>query len=270
MFARGRAFVVGGLLLTAVLVVFAGLVTVDVMARQTVQEKHTYAFTGSSVAIDATIGDVRIVPGDAGQITVSRRLTYGLRRPFVQERIEGDTFHVADRACAAEAAFQCKVVWLLQVPRDVDVDVSALRGAVTVSNMNGKLRLVSETGPVRALAPTGRLVSLRSKTGNVTAQNVSGEQVVATTTTGQVSLTFRAPPSLVVARSETGPVGVLLPDAAESYRVKAKGGSDRSKTIAFNTAKDDPDARRLIDIKSNKGDVSVFQSPEHASGEPAG
>jgi DUF4097 and DUF4098 domain-containing protein YvlB len=268
MFLRRRWLVTGGLALTALLVATAALVSVNAMARQTVREEHTYPFTGSSLSIDAAIGDVRIVPGDAGSITVARRLTYGLRRPYVDEKIDGDTFRVTDRPCTADVAFQCEVRWLLQVPRDVDVDVSTLRGSVIVSGLNGKLRLVSETGDVRALAPTGRLVSLRSKTGDVTAQNVSGDQVVATTTKGAVSLTFRAPPSLVVARSETGPVGVMLPDQPESYRINAKS-QDGSKTIALNTAKDDPDARRRIDIKSTTGDVSVFQSPEHGEGEPA-
>ena len=269
MILRRRWLVTGGLALTALLVGAAGLVTVNALARQTVREEHTYAFTGSALSIDVAVGDVKIVPGEAGSVTVARRLTYGLRRPFVEEKIDGDTFRVTDRRCTADAAFQCEVHWLLQVPRDVDVDVTTMRGSIVVSGLNGKLRLVSDSGDVRALAPTGRLVSLRSKAGDVTAQNVSGEQVVATTTRGAVSLTFRAPPSLVVARSESGPVGVMLPDQEENYRINAKS-QDGSKTIALNTAKDDPDARRRIDIKSTKGDVSVFQSPEHSEGEPAG
>jgi hypothetical protein len=254
-----RGLVGGGLVLTALLVGMAGLVAVNAMARQTIREEHSYAFTGTSLSIDAAIGDVHIVPGKAGQLSVARRLTYGLRRPFVEERIDGDTFRVTDRPCTAGVALACQVRWLLQVPRNIDVEVTTQSGSINVSGMSGTVKLVSETGSVRVLAPSGKLVTLRSRTGSVTAQNVSSDQVVATTVKGGVSLIFRAPPSLVVGRSETGKVGVVLPDGDESYRIEAKSSQDGSRTV---TAKDDPDSRRRINVRSGKGDVSVLQNPD--------
>ncbi len=262
MLSTRRGLVAGGLALTALLVGVAGLVAVNAMARQTVREEHSYAFTGNMVAVDAVIGDVHIVPGKPGQVNVARRLTYGLRRPFVEERIDGETFRVSDRPCAA--AFACEVRWLLQVPRDVDVEVATQSGSINVSGMSNTVKLVSETGDVRVDAPSGKLVTLRSKTGSVTAQNIRSEQVVATSTDGAVSLTFQEPPALVVGRSETGKVGVVLPDGDESYRIEAKSSQDGSRTV---TAKDDPDSRRRVNVRSNKGDVSVIQNPAR---EPAG
>jgi hypothetical protein len=254
-----RALVSGGLLLTALLVGTAGIVAVDTMARQTVREEHSYAFTGNALSIETTIGDVHIVPGKAGQITVARQVTYGLSRPQVEERIDGDTFRVTDRPCAADEAFGCKVRWLLQVPRDVDVDVTTQTGSIDVSGMTNTVKVVSDSGDVRVLAPSGKLATLRSRTGDVLAQNVSSEQVVATSINGDVSLTFRAPPSLVVGRSDAGDVGVVLPDGNEGYRIEAKSLHDGSRTVA---AKDDPDSRRRVNILSNKGDVSVLQNTD--------
>jgi hypothetical protein len=254
-----RALVVGGLLLTALLVGTAGFVAVNAMARQTVREEHSYAFTGTALSINTAIGDVHIVPGKPGQITVARRLTYGLRRPYVEEKIDGDTFRISDGPCTADVAFACEVRWLLQVPRDVDVDVTTQTGSINVSGMSNTVKLVSDSGDVRVLAPTGKLVTLRSRIGDVVAQNVGSEQVVATSIKGAVSLTFRSPPSLVVGRSDTGKVGVVLPDGDESYRIEAKSSQDGSRTV---TAKDDPDSRRRINVRSNKGDVSVLQNPD--------
>jgi hypothetical protein len=264
MLGTRRPLVAGGLVLAALLVGVAGLAAVNAMARQTVREQHTYGFTGSALSIDVTLGDVDIVPGKAGEIIVARRLTYGLRRPFVEERIDGDTFRVSDRRCTAGVAFACEVLWLLQVPRDIDVEVTTQTGSVKVSGMSGTVKLVSESGSLQVLAPSGKLVTLRSRTGSVTAQNVSSEQVVATSIKGAVSLTFREPPALVVGRSETGKVGVVLPDGDESYRIEAKSSQDGSRTV---TAKDDPDSRRRINVRSSKGDVSVLQNPAR---EPAG
>ena len=259
MLSTRRGLVAGGLALTALLVGVAGLVAVNAMARQTVREEHTYGFTGSALSIDAALGDVHIVPGKPGVITVARRLTYGLRRPFVEERIDGDTFRVSDRRCTADAAFACEVRWLLQVPRDIDVEVTTQGGSINVSGMSNTVKLVSQSGSVRVLAPSGKLVTLRSKTGAITAQNVSSEQVVATSINGDVSLAFRAPPALVVGRSETGKVGVLLPDGDETYRIEARSLQDGIQTV---TAKDDPDSRRRINVRSTKGDVSVLQNPD--------
>jgi hypothetical protein len=250
-----------GLVMTAAGVGFAGLVAVNAMARQTVREEHTYAFTGSTVSVDARLGEVQIVPGQAGEITVARRLTYGLRRPFVSERVEGDTFRVEDRPCTAEATFPCQVRWLLQVPRDLTVEVETRGGSITVNGLRGTIKLASVSGAVAALNPSGKLVTLRSATGPVKAQSVSSDQVVASSTSGDVTVTFRSPPSLMVGRSQTGRVGVVLPTGDDHYRIGATS-QDGSKTIALSGATDDQNARRRIDILSTKGDVSVLQSPE--------
>ena len=258
MLGTRRPFAIGGLVLTALLVGVTGLVAINAMARQTVREQHLYEFAGSELSIDTAIGDVHVVPGKDGQVTVARRLTYGLRRPFVEERIDGDTFRITDRPCTADVAFPCEVRWLVQVPRDVDVEVTTRSGSINVSGMSSTVKLVSKTGAVRVDAPSGKLVTLRSRTGAVTAQNISSEQVVATTITGSVSLAFRTPPSLVVGRSDTGKVGVVLPDGNETYRIEAKSLKDGSRTV---TARDDPESRRRINVMSSRGDVSVFQNP---------
>lgn len=251
-----RPLVAIGLAMTAILVGVSGLVAINTMARQTVREEHLYAFDGKRLSIDAVIGDIHIVPGKAGQVGVARRLTYGLRRPWVEERIDGDVFRVADRPC--NAAFACEVRWLLQVPRDIDVEVTTQSGSINVSGMSDSLKLVTDTGSVRVDAPSGKLLTIRSKTGMVKAQNIRSEQVVATSSNGEVSLTFRAPPSLVVGRSETGNVGIELPDGNETYRIEAKA-ENGSRTVP---AVDDPSSRRRINVRSGKGNVSVFQNTD--------
>src|SRR5207248_2220186 len=154
-----------GLALTTVLVGLVGLVAVNAMATQTVQQEHTYPFNGTQLSVEAALGSVQIVPGEPGQIVVRRRETCGL-------------------------------------PRDLDVEVRTVGGAITVSGLSGKVKLTSESGEVRASGPSGKLVTLRSHDGRVTAQNISSAQVVATSDNQAVQLTFRSPPALVVGRSQ--------------------------------------------------------------------
>ena len=247
-----------GLTLTAVLVGLAGLVAVNRMATQTVAQRRTYPFNGTQLSVVAALGSVQIVPGDPGQIVVDRKLTYGMRPPAVEERVDGDTFRVADQACSFESAFPCRVKWVLQVPRDLDVEVRTVGGSIRVNGLSGKVKLTSESGAVTASGPSGKLVTLRSHDGLVTANNISSSQVVATSDNKAVQLTFRTPPALVVGRSQKGQVGVVLPDGNEAYKISAKsqGGS---RTVA---AKVSDDAKRRIDVLSATGDVSVIQSPE--------
>jgi hypothetical protein len=247
-----------GLALTAAVVGFAGLVAINAMATQTVRESHTYGFTGSGLSIDVAVGEVQIVPGKDAEITVARRLTYGLRRPFVEEHIDGDTFRVRDADCTADTFFPCQVKWLLQVPRNLFVEVRTVAGPITVSGLSGTVKLTSVSGAIRAVGASGPLVTLRSQSGMVTAQNINSAQVVATSDTSAVQLTFRSPPALVVGRSQSGPVGVILPDGDQTYRITAEAGG--SRTVA---AKTDANAKRKIDIRSTRGDVSVLQSPEN-------
>lgn len=252
-----RALVVAGLAMTAVLVGFGSLVAINAMARQTVQEAHTYAFRGSSVSIELAVGDVQIVPGSKDdEISVRRVLTYGLRRPFVEEKIDGDTFRVRDGNCAVPVASICHVRWLIEVPRSLPVDVTTAAGAIRVAGLSGPVKLTSTSGSVQASTLSGTAVQLLSHEGRVTGRDLRSSHVVATSRTGKIELTFSTHPRLVRAQSVTGPVGIVLPHEEEAYRIVSSAGG--SRTI---TAKSDPHAERSITVRSDQNDVSVLQSP---------
>ena len=238
----GRWGLVGvGLAMTALLVGLGALVSVNAMARQTVQEQHTYGFRGNAVSIDLTVGEVEVVPSDkADEISVRRSLTYGLRRPYVEERIDGATFRIRDGNCPRPVT-DCHVRWLLQVPRGLRLEIATETGDITVSGMTGPVNLTSTSGAVTAEALSGQTAQLLSHEGSVTGTEMRSTHVVATSRSGDVSLTFRTPPKLVRGPSTTGSVGVVLPDGDEAYKIVAVAGANKSKTI---TAKHDPEASR--------------------------
>jgi hypothetical protein len=254
-----RRWLVGaGLAMTLVLVGLSSLMAVNAMARQTVQEEHTYRFTGKSVSIELTVGEVQIVPSSVDdQITVGRRLTYGLRRPFVEERIDGDTFRVRDGDCAMPVGASCQVRWLLQVPQRLHLAITTKTGDITVRGMAGVVNITSTSGAVIARALTGRAVQLLSHEGRVSGTNLRSTHVVATSQTGDISLVFHTPPKLVQGHTRTGSVAVVLPDGDESYKVRAKTGEGIIKNIAVNL---DDGASRKIDVESEQGPVTVEQS----------
>ena len=254
-----RALVAAGLAMTAVLVGFGSLVAVNAMARQTVHEEHTYAFRGSAVSIDLKVGEVQIVPGSKDdEIAVRRRLTYGLRRPFVEERIDGDIFRIGDGNCAVPLGSICHVKWLVQVPRSLPVDVTTLSGGIRVLGLSGPVKLTSTSGAVEASTLTGQAIQLLSHEGKVTGKDLRSSHVVATSRTGAISLTFSTHPRLVRAQSRSGQVGIVLPAGEEPYRITARAGGLRTVT-----AKAEPNAERSITVRSEMNDVSVLQSAEN-------
>lgn len=256
----GRWGLVGvGLAMTALLVGLGALVSINAMARQTVQEEHTYGFRGNAVSIELAVGEVQIVPSDKDdEISVRRRLTYGLRRPFVEERIDGATFRVRDGNCPRPVA-DCHVRWLLEVPRGLRLEITTKTGDITVAGMTGPVNLTSASGAVTAQALSGQTAQLLSYEGPVTGTEMRSTHVVATSRSGDISLTFRTPPKLVRGVSTTGSVGVVLPDGDETYKIVAATAPNMSKTIAV--AKRDPEATRSVTVRSDRGPVTVLQSP---------
>lgn len=252
---RGRRALIGvGLAMTGLLVGTGSLVAVNAMARQTVSEEHTYGFRGTDLSVELAIGEIQIVPSARDdQITVRRRLTYGLRRPVIEERIDGDIFRVRDAPCAIPVASYCHVRWLLQVPRFLTVNVRTATGSIGVSGISGRVHLVSDAGEIKAVSASGPKVTLLSKHGGVTAENISSQQVVATSTNGSVSVTFRTPPSLAFGKSDLGNVEIVLPAGDETYRINASSG-EGGKTVLV---PDDPGSRRRVDVSSIKGGVRV-------------
>jgi hypothetical protein len=254
-----RGLVGVGLAMTAMLVGLSSLVAVNRMARQTVQEEHVYGFDGKAVSIDLTVGEIAIVPGTVDdQILVRRRMTYGLRRPFVEERIDGDTFRVRDGDCGMPLETACHIRWLVQLPPRLHLEITTTSGNISVrAGMTGAVRLVSDSGEVEARGLSGPAVQLLSHRGPVSGTGIRSTHVVATSDTSDISLTFRGPPKFVQAKTKTGAVEVVLPDSDESYKVVANGGGGR--TISGVTQDDTDTSNRQITVKSETGAVTVEQ-----------
>lgn len=249
-----RGLVGVGLAMTAALVALSGLVAVDAMAGRKVNEKNVYGFKGKAVSIELTIGEVAILPSSVDdQILVSRTLTYGLRRPFVEERVDGDTFKVRDGNCGIPLRSVCHVKWLLQVPPDVHLSIATKSGDISVSpGLTGAVRLTSESGEVKARGLSGPAAQLLSHHGSVSGTGLRSTHVVATSDTGDISLTFRTPPKFVQGKTSDGSVEVVVPDGDDTYKVSASAGD--GKTLAV---KQDSSATRKVFVESKNGPVTV-------------
>jgi hypothetical protein len=244
-------FVGAGLLIALVLVGVGALACINLMARQTVRTETTYPFTGSRVEVDAELGDVQIERGVPGEVAVTQRAAFGLRRPQGQAQVRGDTFVVTDQACPLQRLFRCDLRWTVVVPADVDVVVVAGRSDVRVAGVDGSVKVTS-TGDIDLVAVTGE-IALVSHDGDIRAEELRSQRVVATTDAGAVQVSFRAAPRLVLARTGRGEVEVEVPDGTGPYRVKAVA-DDGLKNVLVPI---DINSDRTVNVESGAGNVIV-------------
>lgn len=246
--------VVGGLF-AAGLLVFGTLSTVSLLAHE------EYTVVEEFRAADVAMLDVR---NDAGSvtirgsgrnddtITVTARISHGLRRTGHRESLQGDRL-VLDSTCPILLSQFCYVTYTIDVPTEMDVVVRGVDGSITLSDITGDVDLDSDAGSIDVARVGGGLLRMDSDAGSVTATAVESSDVEATSDAGGVYVAFTRPPDAVWAESDAGGVEVVLPAGDEEYAVDAAsdaGGVDV-------TVDQDPNSPRTVHADSAGGGVTV-------------
>ncbi len=207
---------------------------------------QTFPFTGTTLTIRSSLGGLRVLPGAAGRIEVDR-WTRG-------KASDGPTWSLRDGTLRLGA--NCTVVfgdcgarYHLKVPPGVrlsvdgddgvildglaqDVDVST-RGRIQVQGATGRLRLLSDDGPI-------------------TGDGLKSAYVRGRSSSGAIDLAFTSPPSELDLLSQDGGVTVRVPKADYAVKATSAEGSERSE---FRNAKG---SDRSITARSMSGNVRVL------------
>ena len=250
-----RAWLVAGMVVAAVTLVFGTFQVVSLLARTT--EETTTQFEGvRHLVIDNDAGSIRLRPSANGTLTVDRRETRGLSEPDYSERMEGDRLVLA-ADCRSAFGSWCSVELEVAVPAGVDVDASGGGGSVRADGLDAGLRLRSSGGSITVVGG-GPVLDLESSGGSVNVEAGRAEQVKARSSGGSVRVRSAVVPRNFDARSSGGGVTIEVPDGPTAYRVDASssGGSSRTQV------RTDPTSDRLITARSSGGSVTVrYLSP---------
>lgn len=249
---RSRLWLIVGSVILVPVMVWGILSLVLLLAHET--ETVTEVVAARDIALVEVrnpTGRVEVVGADVDEVTIRAEVSHGLRRTGYGHRVEGERLEIWG-TCPVIGSSWCEVKYLIEVPRDVTVEVRSadravlrsLRGTVEARISNGSVAAVGLSGPTK----------LRSTNGSVRVEDHRGDELVATSSNGEVSVAVDTPPTQLEARSTNGDVLVELPaDETIRYRVTLETtNGDRTNEVVT-----DPNSDREVMVDSTNGDVTV-------------
>ncbi|MEO3887377.1 hypothetical protein [Nonomuraea sp. B5E05] len=252
------AWLVVGALTTTVALLVSTTVLWRTFARARTPEEVTsrsIPFTERRIQINAARGDVdvAILPGNAGELLISRSLRWTRDRPAVTEDWDARTSTLRLEAVCPGADQPdgplCRADYLLFVPPETDIEAGTTGGMLSVDNVYGDVRLTSVTGDVSVDDVAGSLWA-RVGTGSVRADTLNAEEADVEVGAGNVSLSFANPPATVKAVVRTsGDVQVHVREGSYDVSVVA-----RNSTLNIGR---DPSSPRKITARAPDGTVTL-------------
>lgn len=184
---------------TAVAVSSTGFATS--LARTDERSTSTPAPGLRVVEVEVDAGTVEVVRG-RGAAEVVSEVAGSWTLPGTSSERVGDRLLLTGSCGHDLLQNRCRTSYTLRLPDDVELVLSSSAGEVLVEG---------GSAPVTAMTSAGR----------VAMTDLSSAVVRASSSTGQVSLEFVAPPEQVEAVTATGVVEVVVPDDGTAYDVQA-------------------------------------------------
>ena len=147
--------------------------------------------------------------------------------------VDGDRLTV-DGECDDGWFGNCSVGFVVEVPTGFEVDATTENGRITVSEVEGDVRL-------------------RSDNGAIDADGLHASVVDARTDNGRIRLGFRAAPTGVTVDTDNGAIVVRVPDSAGGYAVDADTGNGAIDV----DVRIDSSAERFIVAHSDNGSIDI-------------
>ena len=196
--------VAGGLALP----LFAGACSVSVGPLQHRTSSYSVAGPLQTLIVHTHVGNVHVT-GEAagGRVTVTEHLAFRKTAPVTTHRTAARVLTLNSTCPSLET---CSVSYDISVPRTMTVRITnsvgtirlgSLSGPVTASTSAGTIELHSVSGPIAATGSAGSIVG----------DDISSASTVARVSTGQIKITYSAPPTTVRATTSAGLVQLRVP-----------------------------------------------------------
>jgi hypothetical protein len=247
-----------GLGLVLLLVTMGALAVVGQFFRQSRNESTTFAGPVQKVVAQTDLGDVTVRQGGPGQpLVIRRRLTWSFEEPAVELTRNGNDVDVRGTCQRAwPLSYGCSVDLEITLPPGAAVMIRSGTGDINADGVSGAFNVTTRTGDINADGVSGAL-DVTTRTGDINLRGLRSPDVTASTDTGDIVVALVAAPRSVRASTSTGDVKVSVPPDGTAYRVNGRT-SVGNRTIRVPT---DPSSSRTITVSSSVGAVNVLVGP---------
>jgi hypothetical protein len=245
-----------GVSVIILVVIFGGLASAGALLTHTITQTKTFN-VGSRPGLILTnnSGDVHIVSGPAGQITVvaRQRVFISSNDPLpVQYTLDspGDTLTVSVDNSATFVLFSGSsgVDFDVTVPSQTILNVQASSGDITAQGVTGRMSLTTSSGDITTNGGSSQIV-LTTSSGDIKASNISG-QINLTTSSGDVTATNASASGNSNFQTSSGDItyrGSLAPNGSATFSASS---GDIDLTLPGNAA------FQIVRASTDSGDIT--------------
>ncbi|MFD0206911.1 MULTISPECIES: DUF4097 family beta strand repeat-containing protein [Saccharothrix] len=216
---RGRrAWLVAGALSVTAGLVLGGLYLWSWIGNRSEGQHQTYARSAARVEVDTKSVDVTVVAGRSDRVVVDRELRWSFGRPVIREVWDGDVLRISAECPSAPRLPGCSVRYRIEVPRAAAVQARTTSGSLSVTGVDGELRLTTNSGRLTADGVGGALWA-SAQSGDIVATGLRSETVDVSSTSGRSALGFAGTPRVVTANVRSGDLDLRVPRGGGPYAV---------------------------------------------------
>jgi DUF4097 and DUF4098 domain-containing protein YvlB len=185
------------------------------------------------VVLDTGDLNVEVREAAVATVTVDTHGTYFLDEPDVNQKIENGALMVKADCGSAWTMTSCDTDMTVTVPHGVAVSLDGGQGDIELFDLTGKL-------------------AVKSGSGDVSGLGLNTADVLALTSTGDVSLDMALAPLSLDVSSGSGVIVVIVPSSGYAVDLKSENGD-----AEFTGLKNDASSHHSIRTVSETGDISL-------------
>lgn len=244
--------------LVAVIVLFTGAGEVwGTLTRQSRTVPVGYAGV-TAVDLDIQDGSARVTAGTDDAVTIVQKLDWALRRPVVQQTLDGQTLRIRVRCpqLLGIGVTACDVALDLRVPPATAVTLRMDSGYSRIAGLSGPLDLRATSGELDLDQDSGPIAA-RLTSGRVSGSGLASPVVQVSTASGEAGLAFAQAPDRLALSCDSGSVTATVPPGS-TYRISSHSGSGSPR---IDPGLADPRSPRTVTASSGSGSVSLGYTP---------
>jgi DUF4097 and DUF4098 domain-containing protein YvlB len=185
------------------------------------------------VVLDTGDMNVQIRESAVTAVTIDTKSTYFLDKPDVKEQVDSGALLVKADCGSGWTLTACDTDMTVVVPKGVSVSLDGGQGDVSMFDLTGK-------------------VAVKAGSGDVSGLGLDAADVLALTSTGDVSLDMAQAPVSLDVSTDSGDIDVVVPSTTYAVDLKSENGDAELSGLT-----NDASSVRSIRTVSDVGDVTV-------------